>query len=311
MSVLGQVLVKLGGSSPDKPISSPEAAEENEKDPTSEFTAISEIKSAGLLSFLSEAPSDYVSQVAAASEIPEEHVRTYVKNIRPHRFNVSAQDFARDLKPVWSVKEQQYNPLQAGLLATSPGSPEEEAYLAKHKANLDKHLQSWMHGQADLRKRYTGGDTMGEWAAIEKLRGETKSAMLEELGALNALPKVASDGISDEEAAAALARLKKLEASKPTVGETGRAALVGSVVGPAASLAWRAIAGKHGRHGQDIWPGVRPILATAGHGAVFGGAMPVARATLERSVEKQKLREYIGEKPRGSLRSKIKRTTGL
>ena len=138
-------------------------------------------KKAGLGDYLTNkitslsAPTDYVRQVSAASGIPEEHVRPYVFNIRPQRFKITPEQFAKDLKPVYDIKETMYNPLQQGLVATPEGSPEEAEYLKQHKGNLDKHYQDWMYGQADLRKKYTGGDAVGPWAAIEKGRqGQAK-----------------------------------------------------------------------------------------------------------------------------------------
>ena len=117
---------------------------------------------------LSEAPNDYVKDVSSRSGIPEEHVRSYVRNIRPHRFMVDPKTFAEDLKPVWGVKEKKYNPLQQGLMRLREGSPEEAAYLKEHKAALDQHHVDWLRGQARLRFKYTGGDTIGEWAHLNR-----------------------------------------------------------------------------------------------------------------------------------------------
>jgi len=131
-------------------------------------------KHAGIGSFLtrklmeSEAPSAYVAQVSAASGIPEDQVRPYVRNIRPHRFMVDAKQFAKDLHPVWEVKEKKYNPLQQQLMRHAEGSAEEKAFLQQHSAELDRHYMNWMHGQAAMRAAYCGGDSVGSWGPLQR-----------------------------------------------------------------------------------------------------------------------------------------------
>lgn len=141
-----------------------------------------------------------------------------------------------------------------------------------------------------------------------------KESMLQELAALLkvAATPTAERDVTPTEAKAALTRLRKLDKDSPTAGQLARGAGVGAVVGPASSLAWRAIAGKKGWAGTGkLWPGTRPMLATSGQWAFLGGAMPAARHKLEQEVEKQRLKEYLGYSNRGKLRSKIKKTTGL
>lgn len=143
----------------------------------------------------------------------------------------------------------------------------------------------------------------------------SKVSMFEELCALGALTndqmsKIASQ-LSDEEAASSIKRLKKLEDSAPSPGKIMRGAMVGGVVGPMASLAWRAAAGPVGRMGKPINLGARTHLANAAHGAIFGGLMPAGQHKLETEVEKQNLREYLGTHPKGTLRGRIKQTVGL
>lgn len=148
-----------------------------------------------------------------------------------------------------------------------------------------------------------------------------KLAMLDELRALNAITpdqdeKVANE-VSKEDAERSLRRLKSLDKDAPTVGQVGRGAAVGSVVMPLSGLAWRAIAGKRGRVPSTLkdpgrlWPGSRPMAATAAQGAVLGSLLPAGRHKLEQGAEKQKLKEYVGQSRRGTLRGKIKRHTGL
>lgn len=163
--------------------------------------------------------------------------------------------------------------------------------------------------------RGTAIEALGTGAAPTD--GYSKTAMVEELGALGALTvaqleKLAAE-VTTTEAAQSLKRLKKLEKEKPTVGQIGRGAAVGAGVMPLAGLAWRAVAGPKGRAPlpKQIWPGARPMAATAAQGGVLGGLMPAGQQKLEREVEKQRLREYVGDRRRGTLRGKIKKTVGV
>jgi hypothetical protein len=134
-------------------------------------------KRAGLADFIYglSAPPKYVKAVSDASGIPEEHVKPYVYNIRPQRFMVTPEEFARDLKPIWDIKENKYNPLQQGLTATAEGSPEEAAYLKQHGKALDEHWNAWVQGQQALRSKYTGGSK--EASALSELEGEGASSL--------------------------------------------------------------------------------------------------------------------------------------
>ncbi len=143
----------------------------------------------------------------------------------------------------------------------------------------------------------------------------SKPALLSELQALTGMSdvqmqKIAAE-LTPEEAASSAKRLQKLEESAPSPGKIMRGAAVGGVVGPLASLAWRAAAGPVGRMGKPINLGTRTHMANAAHGAIFGGLMPAGQHKLETEVEKQKLREYIGTHPRGTVRGEIRKMTGL
>jgi len=176
------------------------------------------------------------------------------------------------------------------------------------KISQDVGLPKRQKAQADL--NFTPLPSLEKEAAIK-----TAQAFLSELKELNALTegqweKLASE-VTTPEAVKAYKRLKKLEEGKPRAGEIGRGAAVGAVTVPIATLAHRAISGPKARIPNRLWPGVRPMLASAGYGSVFGGVMPAARQKLEREAEKQKLREYLGTHKRGKLRRKIKRTVGI
>lgn len=124
-----------------------------------DIAKISKRMSEGLLSYIEnlEAPRDYVMKVSKLARIPEPHVRDYVRNIRPHRFLITPEQFAKDIKPIWSLMEKRYKPLQAGLIKTRPGSPEARAYMAKHGKDLDRLLLQWFKAVSDLAAKYRGG----------------------------------------------------------------------------------------------------------------------------------------------------------
>lgn len=155
----------------------------------------------------------------------------------------------------------------------------------------------------------------------KKLVKISEAALFDELFKLSAidkkkfeemmLKKPKTKRVTAEEATKSLSRLRKLERSKATPGQIARSAGVGAIVGPVATLASRIAAGKKGRVGLPIWRGKQEMGSTAAYGAVFGGLLPAGRQKLERGVEKQKLREYVGERKRGTLRGKIRKATGL
>jgi len=116
-----------------------------------------------LFGFFNEAPDKYVSDVARHAKIPKAHAHVYVKRIRPHRFMVPPQEFAKDVRPLWEIKEKKYNPLLVGLKATAPGSADEKVFLKKHQRDLDKHWGDWNRGYGAL---------------YNKVRGQEKTAAL-------------------------------------------------------------------------------------------------------------------------------------
>ncbi len=139
------------------------------------------------------------------------------------------------------------------------------------------------------------------------------------------------------EASKALKRLDKLERNKMTREELQRGALTGSIIGPTASTAAKLVSGDVGKAirgalapaeikgvltaktrvgkakalGLAAIKGVRGMGGAAASGAVFGAGLPTVRRKLEESSEKEKLREYLGVRKRGKLRSKIKKELGV
>lgn len=150
---------------------------------------------------------------------------------------------------------------------------------------------------------------------------ETKtSAMFDELSKLGTLtPKqlevgklvAKSDPIhSPTEAEKSLKKLKRLEESKKGKGELFRGMAVGSTLGPLGMYIGRTLAGRKAMVGP-VWRGPRDMAASALMGGVYGSVIPTTVQKLERGVEKQKLREYVGQSKPGTLRSKIKRNIGV
>lgn len=100
--------------------------------------------------------------------------------------------------------------------------------------------------------------------------------------------------VSQEDAAAALQRYKKLEDSAPTAGQVARYAGIGAVAAPAVAVARDAIRG--GKWGD--WKGVGGVRNAIGHavaGAATSGGIPLIRAHLDREAEKNTLRKYIAQ----------------
>lgn len=132
------------------------------------------------------------------------------------------------------------------------------------------------------------------------------------------LLKIAGEeGVTSQEAGEAFKRLRKLEKSAPSKGTLLRGAGVGAVAGPVAGALSDIIIGSSGAGGAKkglataLAVGGRKVLARSITGSTYGGALPYAKHKLEREVEMQKLREYVGEKKHGKLRGKIRKMTGL
>ena len=164
-------------------------------------------------------------------------------------------------------------------------------------------------------------ERLKEMVGSKKKLVKISEACFDELMKLNAISRLQYEAgqlkkkprkpVTRAQATKSLKRLRGLESTKATVGELGRSAGVGAAVGPAAAMAYRVAAGSKGRAGLPIYRGMRDIGAIAAQGGVIGSLLPAGRHKLEREAEKQKLREYVGQRKRGTLRSKIKRTTGV
>ena len=126
-------------------------------------------------------------------------------------------------------------------------------------------------------------------------------SLLDELG------KLAE--VSSEQASAALRRLKDLDRDAPNVGSLGRGALVGSLVGPMATVTSRMVS--KGPKAFLEPATYRDLAGSAVSGGIFGGFTPYLRHRLEHGAEEQKLREYLGEAHKGRLRGQVKKTLGV
>jgi hypothetical protein len=126
-------------------------------------------------------------------------------------------------------------------------------------------------------------------------------AFVEELGTLNAvtpeqLQKVAE--VTREQAQAAMLRLDELEHQKPTLGQLGRGAAVGSIVGPIASNVNKLIS-----KGEFNTP--REIAGQIAGGAIFGIATPLIKHRVETGTERHALRDYVNQGHGGRLATQI------
>jgi hypothetical protein len=107
--------------------------------------------------------------------------------------------------------------------------------------------------------------------------------------------KVAAAGpVSQEDAAAALQRYKKLEDGAPTMKQVGRYAGIGAVAAPVATVLKDTISG-----GKPILGGsgnrLRTLAGNAAAGALTSGGIPLLRAHMDREAEKNTLRKYVAQ----------------
>lgn len=126
-------------------------------------------------------------------------------------------------------------------------------------------------------------------------------AFISELGQLNAvtdeqLAKVAE--VTREQAQTALGRLDELEHQRPTLGQLGRGALVGSMVGPVASNVNKLIS-----KGEFHSP--REMLGQIAGGAIFGTVTPLLKHKVETGTERHILKDYVGSGHEGRLATQI------
>ena len=161
------------------------------------------------------------------------------------------------------------------------------------------------------------------WTPLPEIGKEAAlAALVNELGNLGALTSLQLTKLAAEmtptEALTAMKELKELEKEKPRVGELLRGAAVGSVVAPLAGAVSDVIAPKAlGAAGPKIKAlsilgrGARKVLSRSTTGAMYGSLLPVGRHVLEREVDKQKLREFVGQKSRGKVRGTVKRYLGV
>ena len=129
--------------------------------------------------------------------------------------------------------------------------------------------------------------------------------------------KTASTGpVSAEDANRAYKKLKDLQKNKLTVGELGRGALTGAIVGPVASIATNAPRISSMYRGGGIKGVIKGLgtgmLGSALGGAVLGAGLPSVRRQLDERAQIAKLEDYLSQ-GRGTyrLRNKIKRTMGV
>lgn len=107
--------------------------------------------------------------------------------------------------------------------------------------------------------------------------------------------KVAAAGpVSQEDAAAALQRYKKLEDSAPTMKQVGRYAGIGAAAAPIAAGLKDVIRGGKGADWKGR-AGARNVIGTAVAGALTSGGIPLVRAHLDREAEKNTLRKYVAQ----------------
>jgi hypothetical protein len=127
----------------------------------------------------------------------KEHVQSYIKNLRPWEAGKNHEETATDVKRLYDKKEK-YNKVQAGLLKTKEGSPEEAAYLKKNKGNLDKHIADWANDNADTMEKYKSPYATAGRAASKFYSGQFGKQAKESLIGGKADGKPTSDFPADQ-----------------------------------------------------------------------------------------------------------------
>ena len=126
---------------------------------------------------------------------------------------------------------------------------------------------------------------------------------LADLGAVTAeqLAKVAE--VTREQAQHAMERLDDLEHQRPTLGQLGRGALVGAMVGPIASNVSKLVS--EGRFSKP-----REIAGQIAGGTIFGTATPLLKHKVETGTERKTLRNYVESGQGGRLSHQIEHKLG-
>lgn len=101
----------------------------------------------------------------------------------------------------------------------------------------------------------------------------------------------AQSPVSEEQARRAMDELDTLERNKPSAGQLARYTAIGAAAGPSVKTLGRVIeSGPKGALGSP-----RRLAAEAVGGALTTGAIPLVRQHLERQVQKNTLKRYMGE----------------
>ena len=133
--------------------------------------------------------------------------------------------------------------------------------------------------------------------------------------------KLAAAPISRDEAEKSLKRIQTMSENRD-LGALGRSAMVGSALSPIAATFTRSVSGaqKWLKPGAALnlkspksiakavnWSGLgRQAAADAAGGAIFGGALPLAREAVEGKAQKERLLDYLAQE-QGNRRDKTLR----
>lgn len=126
---------------------------------------------------------------------------------------------------------------------------------------------------------------------------------LAELGAVTVGQLEKTAEVTREQAQHALTRLDELDHQRPTAGQLGRGALVGSIVGPIASNVGKLIS--EGRFSKP-----RDIAGQIASGTIFGTATPFIKHKVETGTERKTLKNYIDSGGGGRLATQIENKLG-
>ena len=136
-----------------------------------------------------------------------------------------------------------------------------------------------------------------DYGAIEKRACALELLRLNVVTPAQALSLGKFANVTLEHARRSLDRLDSLERNKPTVGQAARYGALGAAGGAAIGAIGNAI--EHGTALKGATPKAKALnlAANAVKGSLGGGAIPLARASLDRRAELGTLRRFMHETP--------------
>lgn len=196
-----------------------------------------------------------------------------------------ARDVARDAPHPPPIPKKR--PAAAGALIGGAAGTAYSAYKS------DNDPKSW------AAKHPVGSTAVG--AALGGAAGQAAKYIAK--AAADELSKLGA--ITDEQAQRALDRYETLDRQRPTGGQVARYATLGAVAGPAAHVVGNLARGRGLKGAVDVAKDaagnamshgkLRTLAGTSASGALTTGVVPFIRTHLDRSAERNTLKQYMGQ----------------